>query len=800
MDSEKMKYTKKDIENKITELPLWDIGNTVVFPTCREYVEIKEYADVELLNSARKFEGKVFVLPQTSGEVVTEKANAHGVTVEEKYSDIKIGTICEIKDVVRNDDDTYDAILQGMERALCLETLDNGDRRMALVAILDDELPLTRADIEKCKVYRKRIVQLLKEFSKKFFRVVGRTKSIAALNNIENYAEFCYKAAQFAELEPRANIKVLKCDDLVTRLETVTAIIHEEMQYLNLSDKILEDVQHTLSRQQKEMFLREQIRAIQRELGDDEASEADMMEDKVYELIHAMPEDTSDKILSIISKLRKLSPMSPDYQVMRAHAEFLLDLPWGKTTGGEVSLSKVKEILDRDHYAMEKVKERIVEYMAVKTMKNATARSIICLYGPPGTGKTSVVRSIAEALGRKYVRISLGGVHDEAEIRGHRKTYVGAMPGRILSAIKNAGTMDPVVLLDEIDKINGDYRGDPGAALLEVLDKEQNATFRDNYAEVPFDLSQVLFITTANSLDTIPAPLRDRLEIIELTSYTDEEKLQISKRHLVPKQIAEHGLRKSQVSVTDGAIMKLVNEYTMEAGVRSLERQIASLMRKTICILQEKNKKSYRINEERVYEMLGAGKAVHRFNTSADHLAVGTVNGLAWTSVGGTLLQVDVNVLEGTGKVEITGSIGDVMKESAKAALSIIRSRAEEFNIPSDFYKTKDIHVHIPEGATPKEGPSAGVTLTTAIISALTGIPVKQCVAMTGEVTIKGDVLAIGGLKEKSLAALKEGVSTIVVPEENRPEEAELPEEVKKGLKIVFARKIDDVFAVALAR
>ena len=449
---------------------------------------------------------------------------------------------------------------------------------------------------------------------------------------------------------------------------------------------------------------------------------------------------------------------------------------------------------------MEKVKERIVEYMAVKTMKNATARSIICLYGPPGTGKTSVVRSIAEALGRKYVRISLGGVHDEAEIRGHRKTYVGAMPGRILSAIKNAGTMDPVVLLDEIDKINGDYRGDPGAALLEVLDKEQNATFRDNYAEVPFDLSQVLFITTANSLDTIPAPLRDRLEIIELTSYTDEEKLQISKRHLVPKQILEHGLRKSQVSVTDGAIMKLVNEYTMEAGVRSLERQIASLMRKTICILQEKNKKSYRINEERVYEMLGAGKAVHRFNTSADHLAVGTVNGLAWTSVGGTLLQVDVNVLEGTGKVEITGSIGDVMKESAKAALSIIRSRAEEFNIPSDFYKTKDIHVHIPEGATPKEGPSAGVTLTTAIISALTGIPVKQCVAMTGEVTIKGDVLAIGGLKEKSLAALKEGVSTIVVPEENRPEEAELPEEVKKGLKIVFARKIDDVFAVALAR
>ena len=800
MDSENLKYTKKDVENKITELPLWDIGNTVVFPTCREYVEIKEYADVELLNSARKFEGKVFVLPQTSGEVVTEKANAHGVTVEEKYSDVKIGTICEIKDVVRNDDDTYDAILQGMERALCLETLENGNRRMALVAILDDELPLTRADVEKCKVYRKRIVQLLKEFSKKFFRVVGRTKSIAALNNIENYAEFCYKAAQFAELEPRANIKVLKCDDLVTRLETVTAIIHEEMQYLNLSDKILEDVQHTLSRQQKEMFLREQIRAIQRELGDDEASEADMMEDKVYELIHAMPEDTSDKLLAIISKLRKLSPMSPDYQVMRAHAEFLLDLPWGKTTGGEVSLSKVKEILDRDHYAMEKVKERIVEYMAVKTMKNATARSIICLYGPPGTGKTSVVRSIAEALGRKYVRISLGGVHDEAEIRGHRKTYVGAMPGRILSAIKNAGTMDPVVLLDEIDKINGDYRGDPGAALLEVLDKEQNATFRDNYAEVPFDLSQVLFITTANSLDTIPAPLRDRLEIIELTSYTDEEKLQISKRHLVPKQIAEHGLRKSQVSVTDGAIMKLVNEYTMEAGVRSLERQIASLMRKTICILQEKNKKSYRINEERVYEMLGAGKAVHRFNTSADHLAVGTVNGLAWTSVGGTLLQVDVNVLEGTGKVEITGSIGDVMKESAKAALSIIRSRAEEFNIPSDFYKTKDIHVHIPEGATPKEGPSAGVTLTTAIISALTGIPVKQCVAMTGEVTIKGDVLAIGGLKEKSLAALKEGVSTIVVPEENRPEEAELPEEVKKGLKIVFARKIDDVFAVALAR
>ncbi len=791
--------TKAKNEYEIIELPSWEISNTVVFPFCKEYIELREYTDLERISAAKNYEGRIFIMQKQQSEFVSA-ALPNVEDLMDEYPRLRIGTICEIKDVIRNDDDTYDAVLLGIKRAQCLETIEDGKKIVSRVIPLEDVMPEKHTSQERCKVYKKRIVQILGEYTKTFFRVMGRNKSISSLSSIEDYSEFSFRAAQFAELEYKNNMLILKCDTLEKRLEHLTSIVYNEMQYLSLTDEILEDVQHTLSRQQKEMFLREQIRSIQRELGDDEASEAEQMQEKLLELAPHMPQSTSEKILSSINKLRRMQPMSPEHQITRTHIEFLLDLPWETPEYKEISLSRVKEILDRDHYAMEKVKERIVEYMAVKTMKNATARSIICLYGPPGTGKTSVAKSIAEALDRKYVRVSLGGVHDEAEIRGHRKTYVGAMPGRILTAVKNSGVKNPVVLLDEIDKISGDFKGDPASALLEVLDKEQNTAFRDNYAEVPFDLSEVLFITTANSLETIPSPLLDRLEVIELFSYTEQEKLEIAKRHLIPRQLAEHGLKKSAVSITDGAVLRLINEYTSEAGVRSLERKIAALMRKSICIIKEQGKRSYRINEARVAEMLGAGKAIHRFITGKDCYEVGSVNGMAWTAVGGVLLQVEVNVLDGTGKVEITGLIGDVMKESAHAALSYIRSRAGELELPTDFYKNKDIHIHVPEGATPKDGPSAGVTMTTAIVSALTGIPVKQCVAMTGEVTLRGDVLAIGGLKEKSLAALKEGISTIVVPAENHADVTELPEAVRNGMEIIEVSKIDEVLAVALAK
>ena len=780
------------------ELPVWEIGTSVVLPLCKEYIEIKEYTDLELLGASRKYEGRVFVMQSTHNEYVP--SDVFGLAdIIEKYDSIKIGTVCEIKDIIRNDDDSYDAVLIGISRAVCVDIRSEGSRRFGRVFCLGEIEPETDAAFERCKIFKKRILQMLKQYSKSFFRVVGRSKSSAALSNIENLSEFSFKAAQFAEFEPFVYAYILRCDSLERRLEKITAALYEELQYLSLSDRILEDVQRTLSKQQKEMFLREQMRSIQRELGDDEASEADIMTDRLNELAPYMSSGTAEKIMYNITKLRRMQSMSPDYQVLRSHVDFLLDLPWEKPEQEEISLSRVREILDRDHYAMDKVKQRIVEYMAVKTMKNATARSIICLFGPPGTGKTSVVKSIAEALGRKYVRISLGGVHDEAEIRGHRKTYVGAMPGRILTAIKNAGTRNPVVLLDEIDKMNTEAKGDPASALLEVLDKEQNNAFRDNYAEVPFDLSEVLFITTANSLDTVPEPLKDRLEIIELTSYTESEKFEIAKRHLIPAQIAEHGLKKSSVAITDGAVLKIINGYTCEAGVRQLEREIASLMRKTICILREQGKRSYRINEARVEEMLGACRTFRHFDTSADSTGVGSVYGMAWSPVGGHLLPVDVNVLDGSGRIETTGLIGDVMRESAQAALSYIRSRSAEFNLPRDFYRTKDVHLHVPEGATKKDGPSAGVTITTAMFSALTGIPVKKSVAMTGEVTIRGEVLAIGGLKEKSLAALKAGISTIIVPANNHSDVLELPEAVKNGMNIVEVKNIDEVFAVALA-
>ena len=711
------------------------------------------------------------------------------------------GVVAEIRHIdFKEKFATVDLIVSGLGKALCRELSVEPDLRTGILATVRMMQPDVSGEKgQNLPAARRMVMRALRSYSKYAERIDGIKISPPEFQAEFDNSTLCYRIAAELDFDYEDIKKLIVSPSVYERLVETTAVLNRLTNYAEIEESILQKTGRSITEQQRESFMREQIRIIEEELGDDEAGECDMLEEKLNSLQPYLAEGAYERIEKEISRLRRLSSVSPDYSVLRMHIDFLLGLPWEPTELPDVDLKEVRRILDRDHYGLQKVKDRIVEFMAVRTMKKATTTGIICLFGPPGTGKTSVVKSISEALGREYIRISLGGVRDEAEIRGHRKTYIGAMPGRILTAIEKAKTRTPVILLDEIDKLCGDFRGDPASALLEVLDKEQNKAFTDTYAEVPFDLSGVLFITTANSLDTIPEPLLDRLEVIELSSYTENEKMEIAKRHLIPKQAKEHGLSKNAVTIKDSVVRKLINEYTREAGVRSLERHIAALMRKAITVMKTENRRSVTINDAVLFKMLGAGHAIHRFETG-DKAVIGSVNGMAWTSIGGVLLAVEVNVFEGSGKLEVTGLIGDVMRESAVAALSYIRSRSDAFGLSGDFYKTKDIHVHVPEGATPKDGPSAGVTIATAILSALAGIPVKQSVAMTGEITIRGDVLAIGGLKEKTLAALKEGISTVLVPEENSADVAELPEEVRNGLNIITVKTVDEVFGLALVR
>ena len=712
------------------------------------------------------------------------------------------GVVAEIKHVdFKEKFANVDLIVVGMGKALCRELSVEPDLRSGILATVRMMQPDVSGEKgQNLPAARRMVLKALRAYAKYAERIDGIRFNASEYQAEANDSTLCYHIAADMDFEYEDVKNMILSPSVYERLVTTAGVLRRLTGYAEVEESILQKTGRSLTEQQRENFMREQIRILEEELGDDDAGECEMLSDKLDSLLRYLSDSTCERIAKEISRLRRLSSVSPDYSVLRMHLDFVLGLPWAPTPLPDIDLGEVRRILDRDHYGLKKVKDRIVEFMAVRTMKKATTTGIICLFGPPGTGKTSVVKSIAEALGREYVRISLGGVRDEAEIRGHRKTYIGAMPGRILTAIEKAGTNTPVILLDEIDKLCGDFRGDPASALLEVLDKEQNKDFTDTYAEVPFDLSNVLFITTANTLDTIPEPLLDRLEVIELSSYTENEKMEIAKRHLIPKQAREHGLSKNAVVIKDSVIKKLINEYTREAGVRSLERHIASLMRKSITIMKTENRKSVTVNDSVLFNMLGAGHAIHRFETGADKAVIGSVNGMAWTSIGGVLLAVEVNVFEGSGKLEVTGLIGDVMRESAVAALSYIRSRSDAFGLSGDFYKTKDIHVHVPEGATPKDGPSAGVTIATAILSALAGIPARQSIAMTGEITIRGDVLAIGGLKEKTLAALKEGITTVLVPAENSADIAELPDEVKNGLNIITVRTVDEVFDLALVK
>jgi ATP-dependent Lon protease len=594
---------------------------------------------------------------------------------------------------------------------------------------------------------------------------------------------------------------LLELIDVPQRIRQLIVLIDREQYIAELEKEISEKVRATIEKNQKEYYLREQIKAIQTELGEQEGSQQE--QDAYQRQLGAIPisDDARSRIAKDITRLSRMPAGYPEGAVIRNYLDLLFEMPWGKNDQERLNIAQARKILDRDHYGLEKVKERILEYLAVRKLRLESGETsfkgpILCLVGPPGVGKTSIARSVAESLGRKYIRMSLGGIRDEAEIRGHRRTYVGAMPGRIINAIRQVGRDNPLILLDEIDKLGSDYRGDPSSALLEVLDPEQNNSFRDHYLEVPYDLSSVLFITTANTIDTIPQALLDRMEIVHLSGYTEEEKVEIAVRHLLSHQIKQNALKKAQLTVGREAIRGIISWYTREAGVRQLERELAHVCRRAAILITEKDQKKLKVTTENLEELIG--KKRFRYDKAQEQDQIGVATGLAWTSAGGDTLMIEVNVMPGTGKLELTGQLGDVMKESARAAVTYIRSQATLLKIDDSFSGSRDIHIHVPEGATPKDGPSAGITLATALASALSGRPVRHNVAMTGEITLRGRILPIGGLKEKVIAAHRAGINTVLVPEENRRDMADIPQTVLDKVQLIFVSEMQEVFKQAL--
>ena len=592
--------------------------------------------------------------------------------------------------------------------------------------------------------------------------------------------------------------ELLETFDVFERVEKVLELLKTEAEILKTKKYIDDEVKKKIDDNQREYYLREELNVIEKELGDKDGFSEEIAAYRKKIRAIGFSEKTEEKLLKDTERLSKSPSASPDNSVLRSYLDTVLELPWNIYTEDSKDIANAEAILNKTHYGMDDVKQRVLEQLAVHALTGGGDGTVLCLAGPPGTGKTSIAASVAEALGRKFVRISLGGVHDEAEIRGHRKTYIGSMPGRIISAVKQSGTMNPVILLDEIDKLGNDYKGDPSSALLEVLDFEQNHSFRDNYLEIPFDLSKVMFIATANNLSNIPAPLYDRVEITEIPGYTNPAKFEIAKNYLIPKQLEKNGLKGKKVTFTDGAVYAVINHYTREAGVRELERKIAAALRKAARVILSGEKVSAKITENNITKYLGKKKFFYDEKNTADE--VGTVRGLAWTAAGGDTLSIEVNVMSGTGKIEITGNLGDVMKESAMTAVSYVRSKAEKLKIKNDFYKTKDIHIHVPEGAVPKDGPSAGITIATAVASALTDTPVRCDVAMTGEITLRGNVLPIGGLREKSLAAYRAGIKTVVIPDKNRQDIDDIPEPVREQLKFVPVTNMESVLKTAFAK
>ena len=763
-------------------MPALALRGITVFPNLLLHFDVGRAASIRALEEAMAGGRDIFLVTQRDLSVETP-VQADLFT---------IGTIAAVKQILRLPDNNVRVMVEGKRRGRLLDILSADPCLKAEVEPIYTPSAATK-NTPRTEALIRQVYTLMEHYTELSDRVTSEVylKMLASEDPgyISDYAaqnlplRFEDKQAILEELRP------------IKRIERLCRILTREVEILEVESELEGKVHEEMAANQRDYVLREQLKVIRRELGEDE--EADDIAEYRRKVAEAdLPDEVREKLNKEIKHLEKQPFGSMEAAVLRGYLDTCLELPWKVKTKERANVAAVSRVLDADHYGLEKVKERILEFVAVKQLEPGLKGQIICLVGPPGVGKTSIAMSVAGAMNRKLARISLGGVHDEAEIRGHRKTYVGAMPGRIIAGIKQAGSSNPVLLLDEIDKIGSDHRGDPASALLEVLDAEQNSTFRDHYLELPFDLSEVMFITTANTTDTIPRPLLDRMEVIELGSYTDEEKLQIAKRHLLPRQLKRHGLSKAQLQISDDALRQIISGYTRESGVRVLERKLGALCRKGAMRLVQDSVKRIRVTENDLERYLGI-RRYHDETPSGEPL-VGVVNGLAWTSVGGEILEVEVNVMEGTGKVELTGNLGNVMKESASAALSCIRSRAQQLGIAPDFYKTKDVHVHFPEGAVPKDGPSAGIAITTAMVSALTGVPVRRDVAMTGEVTLRGRVLPIGGLREKTMAAMRNGITTVLIPADNEKDLEEIDQTVRAALRFIPVKQIDEVLAAAL--
>ncbi len=764
-----------------TTLPIVALQGIVAFPGIAISFEVSDEVSCRAAEAA--FEADSNVLLLTTKDPSDENISAD--------SFFKIGTVAKIKQSVKTPEKNIRIIAEGISRASVSEIRNFADYMIANVLIKQISMP-DEEDI-KSEAYTRAILTEVDALVNLLPSVSDDIMTAAkAINNPVLLSDFI--AANIL-VKYKDKLEILKIFEPIKRIETLIALLREETTILGYELGIHKKVRENLAQHQKEYYLREQLGIIQDELGEGANSEIGEYTRRVFEA--KLPEEVEEKLLVEIDRMSRTPFGSAEATVMRSHLDVCLELPWNTLTKERTDVNAAKKILDADHDGLEKVKERILEYLAVKQLSPDLRNQIICLVGPPGVGKTSIGASIARATKRNYVRVSLGGIRDEADIRGHRKTYVGAMPGRIINAILQAGSRNPLILLDEIDKVTKDAHGDPSSALLEVLDSEQNKAFRDHFVEMPFDLSECMFIATANTLDTIPRPLLDRMEVIELSTYTKHEKLSIAKNHLVPKQLTRHGLKKRSLRISDDAIIEMIDYYTRESGVRNLERTIAELARKAAKIfVDDKTRKTVSVTTKNLSEFLGKRKYLPETIDEFDE--VGAVNGLAYTSVGGDMLKVEVAILDGTGKIELTGSLGDVMKESANIAVSYVRSIAKAYSIPTDFYKTKDIHIHFPEGAVPKDGPSAGVTMVTALVSALSGRAVRRDVAMTGEISLRGKVLAIGGLREKTMAAYSAEVKTVLIPADNEKDLDEIDTIVRESLNFVFCKSAEDVLSAAL--
>lgn len=768
------------MEQTTMNIPVLALRGLTVFPGQTTGFDVEREISMLALNNAME-EGKdIFLVTQRELSVMRPDES-------DLYT---VGTVAHVLQIIKTSETTVRVVVRGMGKGRINRLWQTRPFLQANVVLVEDDFPgrmTSRVEAVMRQTYAifREYKEMVPDLSDEIVATVLDCNDPGRLADYIGYS---------INLRHTDRQRILEELHPVKRLQLVNEILTHELDVISLEVEMEKKVRDRVGRVQKDMILREQVKVLQHELGDDGDEEIQEYTDKIEKL--RVSEEIEQKLMKEVSRLSKQPFGSAEASVIRNYLDTCLEMPWGRETKERANVDKARAILDRDHYGLDKVKERILEHIAVRQIHPGAKGKIICLVGPPGVGKTSIAISVAKAMNRKLCRISLGGVRDEADIRGHRKTYIGAMPGRIVEGLIRSGSMNPLLVLDEIDKLGNDMRGDPASALLEVLDSEQNGTFRDHFLEIPVDLSRVMFITTANTMDTIPRPLLDRMEVIELGSYTDEEKVEIAHRHLIPKQLKEHGLQKRQLSISDDAIRRIISGYTRESGVRVLEREIGAICRKTAMKIAAKDVKRVSVTHDVLKDFLGVVRYTDSMYLRQNE--VGVVNGLAWTQVGGEILEVEVNVMDGSGKLELTGNLGTVMQESAKTALSCLRSRCEQLGFEKDFYKTKDIHIHFPEGAVPKDGPSAGIAITTAMLSALTGRKVRRDVAMTGEVTLRGRVLPIGGLKEKTMAALRSGVGTVIIPRENEKDLEEIDQTVRMKLHFVAVDAVEEVFSAAL--